>query len=252
MRNWRSGIRLGGLVAAVLLAGACATGAPLKFDSPEALYERALQEVRDEDWADVVMLLERLKLEYPTFARMQEARFHLGNAYFARREYVTAANEFLRLAADYPTGPYADDARFRVCEAYRELSPVVQRDQEYTRAAVEHCEALIAYYPTSEFVPRAREIVQEMTNKLAAKIYEAGVFYQERKALDSAILEYERVVQQYPQTEIAPRALLRLVEVYTRLGYAEEAKAAKDRLLKEYPASPAAKQVEGVTVAGGT
>lgn len=245
-------MRVIGPLLAVVLAGACAAGGPMRFDSPEALYERALEEYQDEDWTEAILLLERLKLEYPTFSRIQEARFQLGNAYFSKKEYVTAANEFVRLATDYPTGTYADDARFRVCEAYAALSPVVERDQEYTRGAIEHCESLVAFYPTSEYVPQAREIVREMTNKLAAKVYEGGQFYQQRNAFDSAILYYERVIEEYPNSDVAPRALLRLVEVYTRLGYAEEARGAKERLLKEYPDSPAAREVAAIPVADGT
>ena len=60
-----------------------------------------------------------------------------------RMEYITAANEFSRLATDFPAGPWADDARFRVCESYYELSPHPQLDQEYTRGALDHCQSIL-------------------------------------------------------------------------------------------------------------
>lgn len=221
-------------------------------EAPDALMERGLAELRDEQWLEAIQIFERMVLEYPGYARIPEARLHTAEAYMGREEYVTAAGEYLRLANDYPAGPLADDARFGACEAYRLLSPDVQRDQQYTSAAVEHCEALVAYYPDSEFVPRAQAIIAEMRNKLAEKIFIGGVFYHKNGAYDSAIIYYEDVLTLYPQSTFAPRALLELVTVYRTIGYADEARLARERLLQEYPDSPAAREVQTIALPSGS
>ncbi|MBI4408915.1 MAG: outer membrane protein assembly factor BamD [Gemmatimonadetes bacterium] len=241
-----------GAIALTLAAAAgCASGGPplARLSGPDALFERGIQEYQAKHWTDAIAAFERLALEYPTYTRVQEARFRLADSYFGKKEYLTAATEFVRLATDYPSGAWADDARFKTCESYYRLSPKVQLDQQYTRAAIEHCESLLAYYPNSEFAPRARALVQDLTDKLAEKIFVGAEFYYRNRAFDSAILYYEEVLSQYPRSTLAPRALLRLVQVYDRIGYEEEAEAAKERLLREYPESAEAKQAQGISLA---
>ena len=137
-----------------------------------------------------------------------------------------------------------------VCDSYREVSPKPQLDQEYTRAALEHCESLIAYYPDSEFVERAQEIITEMRDKLAMKLFYVGEYYYKRRAWDSAILSFNDVLERYPQTAAAPRALLHLFRTYQELGYEQEARDTRERLLREFPDSEQAREVRDVTVAG--
>jgi outer membrane protein assembly factor BamD len=110
----------------------------------------------------------------------------------------------------------------------------------------------VLYYPESEYAPRAEEMIQRLVNKLAEKDYDTAEYYFRRRAYHSANIYYEGVATDYPETPWAPRALLRLHESYTRLGYDEEAAAARERLLRDFPSSPQARQIEGsgVTAAG--
>ena len=231
----------------VLALSACASAPATTAQlPPDQLFERALSQLQGRDWTDAITSFEQFVIQYPTHPRTQEARFHLAQAYFGKKEYITAANEFSRLANDYPAGPYADDARFKVCESYYELSPKTQLDQQYTRAAFDHCQSLLTYYATSEFVPRAREMMAELRDKLADKEFQTGEFYFKRNAYDSAIIYYETTARDYPESSLAPRALLRLLQTYQALSYREEADATKARLLRDYPESPEARGLQQV------
>ena len=245
-------IRAAAFAAALFMIPACASsGHRLDGLDADALFQAGEQAMLEEDWQDAIEAFERFTLQYPTHARSQEARYRLGVARFEDREYITAANEFSRLATDFPAGPWADDARFRVCESYYELSPHPQLDQEYTRGALDHCQSLMSYYPDSEFVPRASEMLQDLRNKLAAKLFQAGEFYKKRGAIDSAIIYYESTVAEYPTTALAPRALLRLYEAYSELGYDSDAESARERLLRDFPDSAEAERLASGSAADG-
>jgi outer membrane protein assembly factor BamD len=233
-----------------LLFSACASSGPAVtgMDADE-LFLYGLEQLQERDWSEAIRAFERFTFAFSAHPRAPEARYRLGEAYMGRREYVTAAMEFNRLAAEYPAGPWADDARFQVCVAYYRLSPPPQLDQEYTVSAISHCESLLTFYSDSEHAPRAREIIAEMQAKLAEKDYNTAEQYLRRRVYDSANIYYHHVADAYPATPWAPRALLRLVETYGRLGYQQEAQAARDRLLREFPDSPEARQVNGVTTA---
>lgn len=239
--------RTAAAAAVLFMMGACASSGAGQLEAldADALYAAGEDAVRGGDWRDAIEAFERFTLQFPTHPRVQEARYRLGEARMHEEEYITAANEFSRLADDFPAGPWADDARFKVCEAYFELSPHPQLDQEYTRGALDHCQSLISYYPDSEYVPRAREMMQELTNKLADKLFQAGEFYYKRGAIDSAIIYYESTVDQYPGAATAPRALLRLYEAYQELGYTSDAETVRERLLRDFPDSAEAERVRG-------
>lgn len=228
------------VVVALAMAG-CGGELHLEKLDADALFQRGSQAVAAHNWDDAIAAFDRLTLQYPSYARLQEARYDLAQAYFGKKEYVTAAGEFDRLANDYPLGAWADDSRFMVCRSYEALSPNVQLDQQYTQSAIDHCNALVSYYPTSPFVAQAKEIVARLTEKLALKTLLAGEYYFRRHAYDSSLIYFEDVLKQWPSSEAAPQALLHIVEANKALGYAEDANAARERLLKEYPNSAAAK-----------
>lgn len=229
-----------------LLVTACASRGPaFQNMDQEALFQYGMERLADRDWSDAIAAFERFTSTFPTHDRVPEARFRIGEAYAGRGEYVTAAMEFNRLASDFPAGPWADDARFQVCRAYTELSPAPPRDQQYTVTALDHCRSLVSYYPESEYVPQAQEIIGTLINKLAEKAFDTAEYYFRRRAYHSANIYYESVATAYPATPWAPRALLRLHESYTRLGYEQEAQEARERLLREFPTSPQARQIDG-------
>src|SRR5690606_16312391 len=211
-------------------AAGASSGPPLHPVGPDQLFERGMAAYEARKWSEAIRAFERITMEYPTHPRIQEARFRLADSYFGRKEYVTAASEFVRLATDYPSGSWADDARVKACEAYYELSPKPALDQQDTPAAIHHCRSLGNHPPSSEFAPLAEAKVAELRNKLAVKVLESAEFYYQRKAYDPAILYFEDVLREYPDTPVVPRALLRLVEIYVELGYEEEAEAARQRL----------------------
>lgn len=240
------------LALAGVLAACGSSGPPIGRLAPDELYERGMREYEEENWLRAIQAFERLTTQYPTHPQYEEARFYLADSYYGNEEYITAAEEFVRFATDFGNSSLADDARFRTCEAYDELSPEVQLDQKYTRAALEHCGALVEYYPSSEYAAPAREIVDRMRNKLARKVFIAGEFYYGRQAYDSAIVYFEEVVAQHEGTEVVPRALLRLVQIYEELGYEEDAEETRSRLLSQYPDSPQAEQARNLSVANGS
>lgn len=241
----RSGKRFAATLVVLLLA-ACGTKEP-PFDQYDAagLLDRGLELYRAEEWSDAIRFLDRFILENPTHPRVQEAHFFLADSYFHREEYVTAAGRFTRLADDYPNGAWADDARFKVCASYRELAPEPTLDPQYTQAAIDHCQSLVVYHPDSEHVPAAREIIAAMESRLARKELLTARFYMRRNAWDSALIYLEAVVERWPTTPEAPEALERMIDAYTRIGYEAEAEAARERLLRDYPTSEAARDVAG-------
>jgi len=229
----------------LLLAGCSSSGPRYTQMDADALLQFGLEQKAAHKWTQAQRALETFIFQFPTHARYQEARYRLAEMYFEKKEYITAASEYNRLANDFPQGEWADDSRFAVCDAYFRLSPDPELDQEYTRNALDYCLVVLNYYPDTDFAARAQAMLTEMRNKLADKVLLNGEFYFKRKVYDSGIIYFNDVLELYPMTPAAAKALLRLYETYEKIGYTEEANETKDRLLRDYPDSPEAQKLKG-------
>lgn len=233
------------LVAALLSAGLAIAACGLKRPGPDSwtadqLYAAAMEAHRAGRHGRAIEWLQLFLQRAPGDAREPEARYALAESYFARGEYQQAAEEFRRIATEFPNHPRAPAARFGLCRAYVRLSPRPERDPEYTQAAYDHCRAFADAFPDAPEAAQARSLAAEMRAKLARKWYLNAEFYARRRLYDAALLYYRKVVDDFSDTSLAPGALRAMVDIYTRLGYSDEARQARERLLRDYPNSPEA------------
>jgi outer membrane protein assembly factor BamD len=234
--------RLSVLLPLAALA-ACASSSKYQGLNAEGVYRLAQSEMADEDYSDAAETLDRLLLVYPNFEQAADANFLLASAYYLDEQYITAASEYTRFLDRYPGNPRAPEAALGICRSYAALSPISQRDQTFTDQALAVCRNVVADYSGHEVAAEAAELSNEMRGKLARKTYENGSYYLRRDLFDSAIIYFEDVVANYPETSYAPEALLGIIRAYEAIGYEDEVEQARNRLLSEYPDSDAARSL---------
>ena len=88
-----------------------------------------------------------------------------------------------------------------------------------------------------------------MRLKLAEKDYEIGEYYYRRKFWDSAVMYWDKVEKDFPDTIWAPRALAGIMRAYDKIGYQDLVQETRQRILDKYPNSPEAREV---TTGGAT
>jgi len=86
-----------------------------------------------------------------------------------------------------------------------------------------------AYYDNFEFTRAATAYANATPNSFTA--YRMGRSWQRARQPQRAIAAYQRVVQQYPTSPEAPRALLRIMQI----GDRNQVQQASDRLARNYP-----------------
>ncbi len=251
-------VRLVALAGVGIALSACASAPKYQGLTASQLYARAQQEFEHEDYGDAAETLEFLLRASPSFEQGAEAQLLLARAYFEDKQFITAQAEYTRFLDRYPAHPSAPDAALGVCRSNEALSPISQRDQTFTQQALQVCGNMVTDYAGTPQAEEAQRIVTEMQDKLAKKVYDNGHYYLRRDFNDSAIIYFQSVVDRYPGTEWAPRALVGIIDAYTAIGYDDEVEAARQRLLNEYPDSPEAQRIsasaqgDGSDGAGGT
>ncbi|HEU0015874.1 MAG TPA: outer membrane protein assembly factor BamD [Longimicrobium sp.] len=231
------------LLAAAALQGCAVFRAPPQL-TPETAYTRGMEAAQGGRWRRAADLLGQFtQAASPGDPRLRDALMTLGRAHLETRDYITAGADYLRVVTEYPTDPAAIQARFGICDAYHRLSPRPQLDQEYTLTGIAYCDSYAQLYPATPEAENARVWVVEMREKLAVKALLNGSFYMRRALYDAAVVYFNEVLQDYPQSASVPGALLGLVQAYGRMGYREEEQAARERLLREFPQSEQARSL---------
>ncbi|MDX1577275.1 MAG: outer membrane protein assembly factor BamD [Gemmatimonadota bacterium] len=232
------------VAAAIALAAGCSSSGPPGDLAPPDLFAWAQEKFDAEDYRDASDGFLAFLIRDPLSPLVDSAQYLAAEAQLRAGRELEAVEEFDRLATGRPGSPWADDAQLGVCRAYMEASPKVSLSQEFTRRAIEECERLIQFFPTSDLTEEARRLVAEARAKLARKSFEIGKYYEDRRdLLESALVYYEKAVSEGPPAAIFPELLARMVRSYREIGFDTEAETTLGRLLSEFPESEEAREL---------
>jgi len=227
------------LAAVVGVALACHPGGASgrqAVPEPQALLEKGQREFRRGGFRRALPLLQRAALELAVRdPQAAEARYFLAECYFQTGDLVLAAEEFRQVADRHPDSPYAPLALLRAGDANLRLWKRPELDPSFGEAALAIYQELAGRYPGSDAAARAQLHVRQLRDWFADKTYMNGLFYFKRRAYDSAIIYFKGVVANYAETPRAVDALLRLVDIYRAIGYAEERRETCAHLRRYYP-----------------
>jgi len=230
-------------VASSVLFVGCGTTLPFPGLTPEEVFALGLESMGEEDWGGAARSFEFV-LASPGFSRPQEARLLLAEAQFSDGLYIESRSQFERVVQRWPADTVAVRAALGVCRSLAALSPIPERDQTYTRQARFYCRSVAADFAGLLIGLEASRLADSMTVKLAKQDYDTGIHYLKRNLHDSALLYFEVVATEFPQTEWAPWALYQMIETFSKIGYQRDAETTRELLLDAYPDSEPAGLLE--------
>lgn len=164
-----------------------------------------------------------------------KAQFYLGECHYNMKEYIIAASEYERLIKVYPGSEWVDDAKHKLGLSYFKLSPKYSLDQEYTLKAISEFQEFLEDYPDSPLTEEVEKDLVAARNKLARKVYESAEIYRKMTYYNSAVIYFNKVLEDYYDTSFAPKALFWIGECERRLNNYDDALEAFDDFLKKYP-----------------
>ncbi len=205
----------------------------------QALWARAMAEYSRGRWGKAATLLERVTLEVPAGDTLAvEARFRLAECYFGQKNQLQAAREFRKVADDTPDAALAPEGLLRAGDAYADLWRRPELDPTYGQTALATYQELLNRYPDSPAGARGRLRIVELEESFARKELKSAEYYFKLKAYDSAILYLKDIAATYPRAEVTPAALLRLVDSYRKVGYAEDLQETCGYIRRYHPSAP--------------
>jgi outer membrane protein assembly factor BamD len=204
--------------------------------APDVDLRRAMDHFRHGDFRRAQMILQRVTFELtPGTPELAEVRYYVAECWFQLGDYVQAASDFRKVADEFSTSAFAPPALLRAGDANLRLWHRPELDPSYGETALAIYQELAGRFPESDAAGRARLHARRLENQFAEKTYKTGIFYLRRKAFDSAIIYFKDVIANYPTTDRAPDALLRLVDSYRAIGYKQELQETCEHLRRFYP-----------------
>ncbi len=231
-----------GRIAACLLAAAvvaCSGGDKEEYVEREVhvIYNEAMDALENGDHAEAATQFDEVERQHPYSVWATRAQLMGAYARYEANDYdgaVIALDRFIQLHPGNRDIAYAHYLK-SLCY-YEQISGVV-RDQSNTEKARQALQDVVRRFPQSAYARDAGLKLDLTRDHLAGKEMHVGRYYQRRGHFLAAINRFRRVVDDYQTTTHAPEALHRLVEAYTALGIADEARKVAAVLGHNYPGS---------------
>jgi outer membrane protein assembly factor BamD len=224
------------------LLACSASSPPSELSSPDR-FSWSQERFDNEDFGSSARGFQDFVIRDPLNPLVDSAQFMMAESYLRGGRELEAAEEFSRLSTTRPNSPWADDAQLGACRAYWEASPKVALSQEFTDLAIEGCQRLLDFFPTSPLRVDAERRIAEARSKKSEKSYDIARYYYKRKLYESANVYLEKALTELPSPELLPQILVMQYRSYQLVGFEAEAETARERLLREFPDSEEAREV---------
>ncbi len=138
------------------------------------------------------------------------AQYKLGQCYMEMDDYINAALAFKKIIENYPKSPLIDDAKYQIAICAVNSTSGPEYNEEDTDKAIKEFRDFVNRYPDSQMEKEARHFISKLENQKAQNDFNIAQFYEKRGNRDSAIIYYEEILNKYPESELAVKALERL------------------------------------------
>jgi outer membrane protein assembly factor BamD len=213
-----------------------ASKTPGQLTSFENRFNEGKQAYEKGNYQEAIRIFEEIRIQAPTSDVAAEATYLEGMSRFQQESFSAAAVDFRATRRSYPMSAFAPRAQYMIAESYFRLSPRPELDQTYSTLAISEYQAFLRDYTSrgaassssvaTTLLDSAQNRLTELRNKLGEKMFKTAELYTKMEEYKSALVYYDRVLEQYYDTPSAAEAQLRIAEVqYSRRKNAE-AKAA--------------------------
>ncbi len=221
------------LLAFVLIVLSCAARETLVPLEPVSEYERAMSLFDKKQYQKAAEAFERILFYYPSSEYVDDAQYWLSRAYLEMKDYDQAVIEFNYLIRNFPNSALVEQAHFYRAKANLLGAPSYEKDLSDLKRAIQLFDEFLTRYPNSEYTDEARKEILTARNLLAKKELENGKLYEKLKEPEAALLYYEYILNNYPETESAGEATYRRARILEKQGQIEEALELYKNLLED-------------------
>jgi outer membrane protein assembly factor BamD len=220
------------LVIATMVLSCAAREATVPLEARDE-FERAMSLFDNKSYQKAAEAFERILFYHPSSEYVDDAQYWLARSYLEAKTYDQAIIEFDYLIRNFPNSTLLEPAYFYRTRAYLLSAPSYEKDVSDLKLAIQLFDEFLTRFPNSEHADAAREEILTARNLLAKKELENGKLYEKLNEPEAALLYYQYIKDNYPETESAGEAIYRSASIHEKNGRFEEALELYRELLED-------------------
>jgi outer membrane protein assembly factor BamD len=220
-------------------------------------YEKGMQEKKDQNPMEATRFFEYVRNNFPYSQFAALAQLAIADIAFERDDWAQAANQYQEFVKGHPSHPKADYAAFRVGLAYFSdrpselflLPPSHEKDLSPVRQALEALNRFVTGFPKSEYIPKARALIADARELLAAHERYVAEFYWKREQWRGAAGRYMALADSFGDLhggKLHGESLWRAAEAYGNANDPGDQRKVLQRLVQEAPQDPRRAEAEAM------
>lgn len=152
-----------------------------------------------------------------------QAQMKIGAAREKQKNYSMAAKAYETAADRYHDRPkVASDALYREGISYQKQAQTAEYDQSTAGHAIATFTDFMTLYPNDTRVPEAQKLISALKTEQARGNFQIAKFYEKYKRWGGAVVYYNEVVMQDPNSPYAAQARQRIEELKQRIQQAKK------------------------------
>ena len=215
--------------------------------NPGLLYKQGLARFNKRDYSDALKKFQELKSIFPDSPPYTIwAELKVGDCHFFQKDYVEAIAAYEEFKKTHPSHEEMPYIQYQIGMSYFNQMRTLDRDQTPTKKALSNFEYLIANYPPSLFVEKAKERIGICKKRLADHEFYIGNYYYNRGGFQAAAWRFEGLLERFPKDSEEDKILYFLGKSYLELRQWEKAELVFTKIVTEYPKSSYSKEARAI------
>lgn len=236
MTHKTSPLRTGLMILTVALIAGCAGTTTKLKGTAEDQYREAWREYQKKHYLRAIDGFQKLIYNFSGAPMVDSAQYYLAMSHFEQNDHFTAASEFERLVSTYPGSPFVDESQYMMGLCLYKATPThYGLDQDELLRAIVVLRDFESDYPDSPSNADAHATIRLAEDRLARKRYEAGRQYLRLGQYQSAAIYFQKVIDEYTDSEWAARAYFCQGEIDFKQNKLNDARIKFDNFLIVYP-----------------
>lgn len=200
------------------------------------------------------MYFQHVYENFPNDPVGRRSLLRIADSYFKQGDAVSlveAQYKYRDFLNRYPGSDSADYAMFQIANVSYKQMERPDRDQTKTRETIQKFREMLTAFPNSTLKSEAEQKTAEALSRLARHEHLVARFYMKRRSWDAAVQRLNRLVDEYPRYDNRDETFFDLATALNQLGRKGEARLYYERVVAEFPesdvASKARERLQGMS-----
>ncbi len=221
--------------ASIFLTNACTKNVDYSKLSSEETYTIAEAEFAKENYVTAAEAYTSIDKNYPYSSLATTSLLKAALTYYKDGKFIESLDMVYKFLSINPNSPDVPYAYYLQSRCYLEQMSDYRRDQSAATDALNSIEYLQKNYPDNAYTKELLPQIRVLKNQFAAKILQTGKEELRINNFSAAINNFQAVVKKYPESDMVPEALYRLVESYTSSDLPDMRAKIINKMRADYP-----------------